>query len=62
MQSYSAVDFLPKTVYVDYRGIQSYRYTPGALTTKQFDVYVKYLSEGFGREQAKQLALESPKR
>lgn len=53
---------LPKLIYVDYRGIQSHRFTPGALTLRQFDEYVKLLQQGIGRETARRLAAESPKR
>lgn len=62
MQALTTIPFLPKLTYVDYRGIESYRYSPGALTLKQFDVYVEYLAKGVGREQARRMAIESPKR
>ena len=62
MQASASFPILPKLVYVDYRGIQSMRYTPGALTTKQFDAYVEFLAKGLPKDKAKQSALESPKR
>ena len=52
----------PKLVYVDYRGIESHRYTPGALTSKQFNEYVHMLQMGVGREIARKMAAETPKR
>jgi hypothetical protein len=62
MNSAAALCPQPKLVYVDYRGIQSHRYTPGALTSKQFDAYVQMLQLGVGRETARKMAAETPKR
>lgn len=62
MQASSAISFLPKLTYVDYREIESSRYSPGALTLRQFEVYVEYLAKGVGREEARRLAVNTPKR
>lgn len=53
---------LPKLVYVDYRGIQSHRYTPGALTQKQFYEYIRLIGQGIHRDAARKMAMELPKR
>ena len=62
MQASAYIPTLPKLIFVDFKGIQSHRCSPGALTTKQFDVYVESLAKGIGGEQAKRLAAESPRR
>jgi len=62
MVSTSIAAFPGRIIYVDYRGIYSSKYTPGALSEKQFDMYVKLLATGIGREKSRELASQSAKR
>ena len=62
MVSAGIANFPSKIIYVDYRGIYSSKYTPGALSENQFNTYAKLLTTGIGREKARELASQSPKR
>lgn len=62
MTDVAALFSQPKLVYVDHRGIQSHRFTPGSLTLRQFDEYVRLLQQGTARDIARVLAAATPKR
>lgn len=50
------------TIWVDNRGIYSGRFTPGALTLKQFEVYLEHRRLGVSEEKSREAAKATPKK